>query len=52
VRFPPIDAKIWRETSRSEHEAGVEDAAAFAFVHYERTVEGAPATSAQVTGRN
>jgi hypothetical protein len=36
VRFPLIDATIWRETSRREHEAGVEDAAAFAFVDYER----------------
>ena len=56
VRFPAIDAKIWRETSRSEHEAGAEDAAAFAFVHYERAIAGAPATPAQVnvqaTGRN
>jgi dihydrofolate reductase len=52
VRFPPIDAKIWRETSRSEHEAGVEDAAAFAFVHYERAAAGVPAANVQATGRN
>ena len=52
VRFPPIDATIWRETSRSEHEAGTEDEAAFAFVDYERAITAAPATSAQATGRN
>jgi dihydrofolate reductase len=52
VRFPPIEAKIWRETSRSEHGAGVEDAAAFAFVHYDRAAAGAPAANAQVTGPN
>jgi dihydrofolate reductase len=50
--FPAIDPKLWRETSRSEHDAGVEDAAAFAFVHYERAGEAAPAATAQVTGRN
>jgi dihydrofolate reductase len=49
VRFPPIDATIWRETGRSEHAAGAEDAATFAFVHYERAAAGA---SAQATGRN
>jgi dihydrofolate reductase len=52
VCFPAIDPKLWRETSRSEHNAGVEDAAAFAFVHYERAAEGTPAANAQVPGRN
>jgi dihydrofolate reductase len=54
VRFPPIDAGIWRETSRSEHDAGAGDEAAFAFVHYERAVAAveAPAAGAQATGRN
>jgi dihydrofolate reductase len=36
ARFPAIDPKLWRETDRSEHEAGTEDAASFAFVNYER----------------
>jgi dihydrofolate reductase len=36
TRFPAIDAKIWRETARSEHKPGPQDAAAFAFVTYER----------------
>ena len=37
ARFPAIDPKIWRETSREEHEPQAEDEAAFAFVSYERT---------------
>jgi dihydrofolate reductase len=36
ARFPAIDPKLWREVDRSEHEAGTEDAASFAFVNYER----------------
>jgi dihydrofolate reductase len=52
VCFPAIDPKLWRETSRREHDAGVEDAAAFAFVDYERALERAPAANAQATGRN
>ena len=39
ARFPAIDPKIWRETSREEHEPQAEDEAAFAFVSYERAVE-------------
>jgi dihydrofolate reductase len=35
-RFPAIDAKIWRETARSEQKPGPQDEAAFAFVTYER----------------
>ena len=42
ARFPAIDPKLWREIDRSEHEAGGEDAASFAFVNYERAVAGAP----------
>jgi dihydrofolate reductase len=34
--FPAIDPQAWRETERSEHKAGPEDAADFAFVAYER----------------
>jgi dihydrofolate reductase len=51
VRFPTIDGKLWRETDRSEHKAGAEDAAAFAFVHYRRA-NGAPDAGGQATGRN
>jgi dihydrofolate reductase len=36
ICFPSIDAQAWRETERSEHTAGPEDAADFAFVSYER----------------
>jgi dihydrofolate reductase len=35
-RFPPIDKTIWRETARTEHPAGADDDAAFAFVSYVR----------------
>lgn len=55
VRFPPIDAKVWRETGRIEHQAGIEDAAAFAFVDYQRAPDApaAPAAlSPQETGQN
>lgn len=34
--FPPIDPKIWRETSRREHPAGPDDSAGFAVAAYER----------------
>jgi dihydrofolate reductase len=36
ARFPTIDPQLWREVDRSEHGAGAEDEAAFAFVNYER----------------
>jgi len=36
VTFPPIDPKVWREASRSEHAAGPQDDAAFAVVSYVR----------------
>jgi dihydrofolate reductase len=35
TRFPAIDAKLWRETARSEQKAGPQDEAGFAFVTYE-----------------
>ncbi len=38
VRFPAIDAKLWRETARSEHKPGAHDEADFAFVTYQRVV--------------
>ena len=37
TRFPAIDAKLWRETARSEQKAGPQDEAGFAFVTYERS---------------
>lgn len=48
TRFPFIDAKLWRETARREHEAGAGDDAAFAFVDYRR--DGL-AAAAQAAGR-
>jgi dihydrofolate reductase len=36
ICFPSIDPQAWREVERSEHTAGPEDAADFAFVSYER----------------
>ena len=36
TRFPAIDAKLWRETARSEQKPGPQDEAGFAFVTYER----------------
>jgi dihydrofolate reductase len=36
TRFPPIDKAIWRETARTEHQAGADDSSAFAFVTYVR----------------
>ncbi len=38
ARFPAIDAKLWRETARSEHEGGAQDEADFALVTYQRVV--------------
>ena len=52
VRFPPIEARFWRETSRIEHDAGVEDAAAFAFVNYDRAPQSAAVVSPDGFGRN
>jgi dihydrofolate reductase len=52
VRFPAIDVKTWHEKGRVEHKAGAEDAAAFAFVHYDRAAEAAPAANPQATERN
>jgi dihydrofolate reductase len=36
ARFPPVDRNAWREIARDEHEPGVGDDAAFAFVTYRR----------------
>jgi dihydrofolate reductase len=41
ARFPAIDPQTWRETDRSEHPAGPDDSASFAFVTYERAVRKA-----------
>ena len=38
AQFPAIDPQIWRESARSEQQAGPQDEAAFAFVSYERAV--------------
>jgi dihydrofolate reductase len=35
VQFPVIDRQIWRESARSEQQAGPQDEAKFAFVTYE-----------------
>ena len=37
VLLPPIDAQVWRETAREEHEADV-DVPTYAFVSYARRV--------------
>jgi dihydrofolate reductase len=34
--FPPIDEKLWKETARSEHPPGPDDAAGFTLLVYER----------------
>lgn len=34
VTFPPIDPKLWREVSRTEHAAGPQDDAGFAVATY------------------
>jgi dihydrofolate reductase len=41
VRFPAIDPQAWRETDRSEHPAGPDDSASFAFVTYVRATNKA-----------
>jgi dihydrofolate reductase len=46
ARFPAIDPKLWREIDRSEHEAGAEDVASFAFVNYARAAAGGAAALA------
>ena len=38
AQFPVIDRQIWRESARSEQQAGPQDEAKFAFVTYERAV--------------
>ncbi|MGB6536034.1 MAG: dihydrofolate reductase [Xanthobacteraceae bacterium] len=38
ARFPAIDPARWREVARSEHAAGSDDEATFAFVTYERNL--------------
>jgi dihydrofolate reductase len=40
TRFPPIDAAIWQEAERDEHQPGPDDDAAFAFVGYRRASPG------------
>jgi len=38
--FPPVDTEAWEETERSEHSAGPDDEAPFAFVSYRRRLIG------------
>jgi dihydrofolate reductase len=52
ARFPPIDAAHWREIARSEHAAGSDDEAAFAFITYERAARDGCRAAAQATGRD
>ncbi|MGD0023995.1 MAG: dihydrofolate reductase [Xanthobacteraceae bacterium] len=52
ARFPAIDPKLWREIARSEHEPSADDAAAFAFVTYQRVSSGSPCLAAQAPGRD
>jgi dihydrofolate reductase len=42
ARFPAIDAKLWRETARSEQKPGPQDEADFAFVTYQHVVNAGP----------
>ena len=42
TRFPAIDAKLWRETARSEQKPSSQDEAGFAFVTFERGVNAGP----------
>jgi dihydrofolate reductase len=42
ARFPAIDSKLWREITRSEQKAGLEDEAELAFVTYQRVVNVRP----------
>ncbi len=51
ARFPAIDPKLWREIERSEHEAGAEDEADFAFVNYARIAGVAPAMASQTASQ-
>jgi dihydrofolate reductase len=39
AQFPVIDRQIWRESARSEQQAGPQDEAKFAFVTYERAAK-------------
>jgi dihydrofolate reductase len=51
ARFPAIDPKLWREIDRSEHKAGAEDEAAFAFVNYARVAGGAPVMASRAASQ-
>jgi dihydrofolate reductase len=45
ARFPIIDPKLWRETTRSERQPAADDEVSFAFVTYERVALTAPLRS-------
>ena len=36
IRFPSVDGEVWRETERTEHQAGPGDEASFTVIAYER----------------
>jgi dihydrofolate reductase len=46
TRFPVIDAKIWRESSRNEQKPAAGDEVPFTFVTYERVIGAATRPSA------
>ena len=39
--FPPLDARVWRETARERHEGGGADRVAYSYVTYERRSDAA-----------
>jgi dihydrofolate reductase len=41
TKFPPIDPGVWRETGRTEHDAGPNDDASFTVIVYDRRAAGA-----------
>jgi dihydrofolate reductase len=41
TKFPPIDPGVWRETERTEHDAGPNDDASFTVIVYDRRAAGA-----------
>jgi dihydrofolate reductase len=36
IRFPSVDGEVWKETERTEHQAGPGDEASFTVLAYER----------------
>jgi len=48
AHFPPIDRKIWRETTRDEQAAAPGDDAPFVFVVYERALADLPTAEVRI----